>query len=139
MQKYDCLKKLWKKSFAEPKIWIIFPFTIYALMFSLAYLYIFCFYMLIDYVTIEIRKLLNEDSEKIGDFAKGIKYFIGFIFYFMISVFKIIFSVPMAVLYFLTTVFLFISSLGAIKENPFAFHEIECKCDDEKEDSPVKI
>ena len=81
--------------------------------------------MLFDYVRVEIKKILYSDNEGLAGAAQFVKFLVGFFFFMIISILCIIASIPLAMFYFVMYCCFFISSIGKVRGNPFAFHFLE--------------
>lgn len=125
MKLFDSIFNLVKKVIKYKSIWILFPFTLVAFALILEYLIVGCVYMLIDLMSRDLRKELERGNDKVGVLAMAFKYLIAYSVYIYFEITRISIKLIMAVLYFLTYCFFFVSSLFRIKETPFAFHAIE--------------
>jgi hypothetical protein len=119
-----CLIELLKKALKHKIIWAIFPFSIVAFVLSAVYFVLFCFYMLVDLLVIEMKKELKANNENVGFLAMAWKYLIAYTVYIVFQIWRIYMLIPLAILYFLINIFLFVASIGRVRENPFIFHTI---------------
>lgn len=119
-----CLIELLKKALKHKIIWAIFPFSIVAFVLSAVYFVLFCFYMLVDLLVIEMKKELKANNENVGFLAMAWKYLIAYTVYIVFQICRIYMLIPLAILYFLINIFLFVASIGRVRENPFIFHNI---------------
>ena len=119
-----CLIELLKKTLKHKIIWAIFPFSIVAFVLSAVYFVLFCFYMLVDLLVIEMKKELKSNNENVGFLAMAWKYLIAYTVYIVFQICRIYMLMPLAILYFLINIFLFVASIGRVRENPFIFHNI---------------
>jgi hypothetical protein len=119
-----CLIELLKKALKHKIIWAIFPFSIVAFVLSAVYFVLFCFYMLVDLLVIEMKKELKANNENVGFLAMAWKYLIAYTVYIVFQIWRIYMLIPLAILYFLINIFLFVASIGRVRENPFIFHNI---------------
>ena len=124
MDYINSLVELLRKSLSQKRTWIIFPFTIFAVVLSAIYFVFSAVYMLIDLLVIEMRKELSSNNENVGGLAMAFKYLITYSIYSYFYLVKTVILVPMAIIYFLINIFLFISSVGEVKECPFKFHTL---------------
>lgn len=113
---------LLKGALTKKRTWIVFPFTITAILLSASYFVYSAWYMLVDLLSREMRKELESGNEKAGPLATAFKYMIAYSVYIGFELSRIFMLVPMAMTYFTVDICLFISSLGGVRENPFAFH-----------------
>ena len=124
MKEIYCLIDLFKKAIKHKSILFLFPFTIVAAAIGLVYLIVGCVYMLMDLVCIELRKELNRGNDSAGVLANGFKYLIAYSVYITFEISRIMVLMNLAILYFFTYLFVFVATLGRIKEGPFAFHKL---------------
>ena len=121
MKKIETMNCLLKDIFKTPKNFILFPFEIVGCVFIVIF-YAFCpFYMLAELFVNELRSILKVDNEKDTNGAQLVKNLIGFGFVVMFNFFRAIMSLPLAISYFMTSIAFSISSIGNIKNNPFAY------------------
>ena len=118
------LAALLKRTLNKKSTWILFPFTIVAVVLNAAYFIYSTVYMLIDLLVIETRKELARNNENVGVLATAFKYLIFYPVYICFEIARIYMLIPMAIIYFTIDIFLFVSSLGSVKENPFIFHNL---------------
>ena len=124
MKYINCLAELLRKSLRQKRTWIIFPFTIVAIVLSAVYFVFSAVYMLVDLIVIELKKELTSNNDNVGVLAMAFKYLIAYSIYIYFYLVKTVMLVPMAIVYFVINIFLFISSVGGVKECPFAFHSL---------------
>ena len=115
---------LLQKSLKQKRTWFIFPFAVSAVLLSGVYFVASAWYMLIDLLVVEMKKELESGNEKAGVLAVAFKYFIAYSIYIYFQLARIMMLIPMAMMYFLISIFFFVSSIGVIKENPFVFHTL---------------
>lgn len=120
----NTMLNLLKKALQYKEIWIFFPFTIAAFALGLVFLILACCYMLIDLMVYEFRKELERGNDKAGVLAIAFKYLIAYSVYICFEITRITMLLPLAILYFFTNIFLFVSSLGKVREYLFAFHNL---------------
>ena len=123
MKEIKHMLELFKKSFGFTSVIFMFPFTLIALVLCLPYLIFGCFYMLIDIFVQELRFELDRGNETAGFLAVGFKYFIVYSVYIVFMLQRICMKFIMAIIYFLTYLFIFVATLGRIKDTPFVFHK----------------
>lgn len=122
MERILCFTALLKRVFATKGWWYIAPFALIGLVFSGLFYILSPFYMIFDYVRLEIKKILYNDNEGLSGAAQFVKFMIGFFAYMLSAVLVIIVSIPLAMAYFLVFIAFFVSSIGRFRGNPFGFH-----------------
>ena len=121
MKKIETMNCLLKDIFKTPKNFILFPFAIVGCVFIVIF-YTFCpFYMLAELFVNELRSIVQADSEKDSNGAQIVKNLIGFGLIVMFNFFRAVMSLPLAIGYFMTSIAFTISSIGNVKNNPFAY------------------
>ena len=121
MKKIETMNCLLKDIFKTPKNFILFPFAIVGCVFIVIF-YAFCpFYMLAELFVNELRSIVQADSEKDSNGVQIVKNLIGFGLIVMFNFFRAVMSLPLAIGYFMTSIAFTISSIGNVKNNPFAY------------------
>ena len=124
MSYINCLATLLRNTITKKTTWIIFPFAVVAVVLSAVYFIYSAVYMLIDLLTVEMRKELETGNDKVGLLAMAYKYLIAYSVYISFQLARIFMLIPMAVFYFIIDMCLFVSSIGKVKEDPFIFHSL---------------
>ena len=104
--------------------WVIVPFAFIGLLFAGLFYLFTPIYMLFDLARFELRKILYSDNEKLSGAAQFIKFAISYFGYFLAAVLTIFQIGLLSMMFMLTFLAFFISSLGRVRGNPFKFHEI---------------
>jgi len=121
MKKIQTMNCLLKDIFKTPKNFILFPFAIVGCVFIVVFYALCPFYMLAELFVNELRSILKADGEKDTNGAQVVKNLIGFGFVVMFNFFRAVMSLPLAMGYFMTSIAFTLSSMGSIKNNPFAY------------------
>lgn len=121
MKKIQTMNCLLKDIFETPKNFILFPFAIVGCVLILIFYSLCPFYMLAELFVNELRSILQVDNEKDTNGAQIVKNLIGFGAVVMFNFFRAIMLLPLAMGYFMTSIAFTISSVGNVKNNPFAY------------------
>ena len=122
MKKIELMNDLVNRILSKKGWFVFLPFSIVVLVLIGCYYIVASLYMLFDIFVVEIQNLFNKNQSNESNGAQTVKYLIGFIYLLFFKLVTTAILIAMGVLYFLITVFLYISSLGQIKEFPYAFH-----------------
>ena len=121
MKKIQTMNGLLKDVFNSPKNFILFPFAIIGCVFIVIF-YVCCpFYMLAELFVNELHSIIKADGENDSNGAQVVKNLIGFGFVIMFNYLRSILAILLAIGYFMTSVAFTISSIGNLKNNPFAY------------------
>ena len=71
----------------------------------------------------ELHNVLKPEFDNASGGAQVVKYLYGFIYVVLFNFITVSFGAILAILYFLSALSFFVSSVGKYKANPFAFHE----------------
>ena len=121
MKKIEVMNGLLKTIFKTPKNFILFPLSIVGCVFIVIFYTICPFYMLIDLFVNELRSILKFDNETETAGAQTVKILLGFGIVVIFNFVKAVFTILLAICYFMTSISFTVSSLGNIKSNPFAY------------------
>ena len=125
MENISFMNAYMKKVFSTKGWWYILPFTLFGLIFALVY-YVYIFpYMVLAYPASKLKNLLYEDNDKIDGRAQAVKFVVAYLFYFIFELIRIVAGMVLVIAFFLTSCCFFISSIGKVKENPFALHMLK--------------
>ncbi len=124
MDQIKCFSNYLKGVFKKEGWWRLFPFALIGMVIALAFYIVASVFMLVDLLRFELKKILYGSNETISGSAQFVKFLMGFPLYFVFSIVSAVLLLPLAILSFLTVCFLFVSSLGRAKGNPYAFHSI---------------
>lgn len=122
MEQILCFTDYMKKAFKTKGWWYVCPFALVGIVIAGVFYIYSPIFMLIDYIRYEMRRMLYKDLEGVSGAAQFIILFFVYTTYMTFFVTTVILLLPMAVFYFLTYCFFFVSSLGEVQGNPFAFH-----------------
>lgn len=125
MEKLYLMNDFIKKTVKTKEWFILFPFAIIAAVMWMVYYIVISVYLLLDLLAFESKRILRKDSDNESDLVHAVKHFIGFGFVVIFNLISVCFSLVLGVLYFLSSIFIFISSFGVIKNNPYGFHTIK--------------
>lgn len=124
MEKLYLMNDFIKKT-VKTKYWfILFPFAIVAAVLWLVYYIVMSVYLLFDLLVVETKRVLRKDFEDESNFVHAVKHLLGFIFVVYFNLISVCLSLVLAILYFLSSIFIFVSSVGKVKNNPYGFHTI---------------
>ena len=122
MEQIQCFTDYMKKVFSTKGWWYIFPFALVGFVLAgLFYIYSPVF-MLLDYIRFELKRLIYKDLEGVSGAGQFVILFFCYSVYMSFLISTVMCLIPLAIFYFLTYCFFFISSLGKVRGNPFAFH-----------------
>lgn len=124
MEKMYLMNEFIKKTVKTKNWFILFPFAIVASVLWLVYYIVMSVYLLFDLLVVETKRVLRKDSEDESNLVHAVKHFLGFFFVVYFNLISVFLSLVLAILYFLSTIFIFISSVGKVKNNPYGFHTI---------------
>ena len=124
MEKLNLMNDFIRKTI-KTKIWfLVFPFAIVVTVLWLAYYIVTSVYLLFDLLVVESKRILRKDSNDESNLVHAIKHLIGFFFVVCFNLISVCLSLVLAVLYFLAAIFIFVSSIGKVRINPYSFHTI---------------
>ncbi len=123
MNKIQALNNLWIKTFQSKRYFILFPFFFVALAVSIPFYIVSVIYMFFDLAYLEIKKEIY-DNENVNGLAQFVKFAMFYSVVFAFYLVKTILLGVLAIVYFLISVCIFISSLGYVKVNCFEFHNL---------------
>ena len=124
MEKLNLMNQFIKKTVKTEKWFILFPFALVAAVLWLAYYIIISVYMLFDLLVVETKRILRKDSDDESNLVHAVKHLLGFVFVVYFNLISVCLTLVLAVLYFLSSIFIFVSSLGKVRINPYGFHTI---------------
>ena len=101
MDKILCFTAYMKRVFHTKGWWYIVPFAGIGLILMVVYYIYTPIYMLLDYLHIEMKKIVYKDNENLSWSAQFIKFFFAFMFYIVFAITVVFGSVPLAIIYFL--------------------------------------
>lgn len=78
-----------------------------------------------DLMCRDLRKELESGNDKVGVLAIAFKYLIIYSVYVSFEITRISIKLTMAVFYFVSYCFFFVTTLFSVKYSPFAFHTLE--------------
>ena len=124
MEKLYLMNEFVKKT-VRTKIWfILFPFAIVTAVLWLAYYILISVYLLLNLLVVESKRILKKDSEDESNLVHAVKHLLGFFFVVYFNLISVCLSLVLAILYFLSSVFIFASSVGKVRINPYGFHTL---------------
>ena len=124
MEKLYLMNNFIKKVVRSGNWLILCPFAIIAAIIWVAYYIIISVYLLIDLLVVESKRVLRKDTEDESSLAHAVKHLIGFIFPVYFNLVTVGLTLVLAVLYFLSSIFIFLSSVGTVRINPYGFHTV---------------
>lgn len=80
--------------------------------------------MLLDLLVVETKRILRKDSDDESNLVHAVKHLLGFFFVVYFNLISVFLTLVLAVLYFSSSIFIFVSSLGKVRINPYGFHTI---------------
>ena len=124
MEKLYLMNEFIKKTVRTKNWFILFPFAIVAAVLCLAYYILISVYLLLDLLVVESKRILKKDSEDESNLVHAVKHLLGFFFVVYFNLISVCLSLVLAILYFLSSVFIFASSVGKVRINPYGFHTL---------------
>ena len=124
MEKLYLMNEFIKKTVRTKNWFILFPFTIVAAVLGLVYYILISIYLLLDLLVVESKRILKKDSEDESNLVHAVKHLLGFFFVVYFNLISVFLSLVLAILYFLSSVFIFVSSVGKVRINPYGFHTL---------------
>ncbi len=113
-----------KKTLRTKNWFILFPFAIVAAVLCLVYYILISVYLFLDLLVVESKRILKKDSEDESNLVHAVKHLLGFFFVVYFNLISVFLSLVLAILYFLSSVFIFVSSVGKVRINPYGFHTL---------------
>lgn len=124
MEKLYLMNEFIKKTVRTKNWFILFPFAIVAVVLCLVYYILISVYLLFDLLVVESKRILKKDSEDESNLVHAVKHLLGFFFVVYFNLISVCLSLVLAILYFLSSVFIFVSSVGKVRINPYGFHTL---------------
>ena len=124
MEKLNLMNDFIRKTIKTKNWFLVFPFAIVVTVLWLAYYILTSVYLLLDLLVVESKRILRKDSNDESNLVHAIKHLIGFFFVVYFNLILTCSSLVLAVLYFLAAIFIFVSSIGKVRINPYGFHTI---------------
>lgn len=124
MEKLYLMNEFIKKTVRTKNWYILFPFAIVAVVLCLVYYILISVYLLLDLLVVESKRILKKDSEDESNLVHAVKHLLGFFFVVYFNLISVCLSLVLAIIYFLSSVFIFVSSVGKVRINPYGFHTL---------------
>ena len=124
MEKLYLMNEFIKKTVGTKNWFILFPFAIVAVVLWLVYYILISVYLLFDLLVVESKRILKKDSLDESNLVHAVKHLLGFFFVVYFNLISVCLSLVLAILYFLSSIFIFVSSVGKIRNNPYGFHTL---------------
>ena len=124
MEKLYLMNEFIKKTVRTKNWFILFPFAIVAVVLWLVYYILISVYLLFDLLVVESKRILKKDSLDESNLVHAVKHLLGFFFVVYFNLISVCLSLVLAILYFLSSIFIFVSSVGKIRNNPYGFHTL---------------
>ena len=124
MEKLYLMNEFIKKTLRTKNWFILFPFAIVAAVLCLVYYILISVYLFLDLLVVESKRILKKDSEDESNLVHAVKHLLGFFFVVYFNLISVFLSLVLAILYFLSSVFIFVSSVGKVRINPYGFHTL---------------
>ena len=125
MEQILCFTDYIKGVFKVRGWWYIIPFALVGVVLTGVFYIYSAVYMLLDLIRFELKKVLYKNNEQLSGGAQFVKFLVGFIYYIVFALVAIFAILPLAIFFFLAYCCFFVSSIGKVRGNPFAFHKIE--------------
>ena len=124
MEKLNLMNEFIKKTVRTKNWFILFPFAIVVWVLCLVYYILISVYLLFDLFVVESKRILKKDSEDESSLVHAVKHLLGFFFVVYFNLISVCLSLALAIIYFLSSVFIFVSSVGNVRINPYGFHTL---------------
>lgn len=122
MEQIKCFNELMKKVFSTKGWWYVVPFAGIGLVFAGLFYLTSPIFMLMDLIRFEMKRLLYKDLAETSAAGQFVILFFFYSVYMSFVIAAVMCIMPLAICYFFAFGSFFISSLGKVKGNPFAFH-----------------
>ena len=124
MEKLNLMNDFIRKTIKTKNWFLVFPFAIVVTALWLAYYIVTSVYLLLDLLVVESKRIFRKDSNDESNLVHAIKHLIGFVYVVYFNLITACLSLVLAFLYFLAAIFIFVSSIGKVRINPYGFHTI---------------